>query len=274
MNRWCVYEEVNPMKRMLIYIAVSLTMLIVAGSVGGMTLGAGSNPAQGAEKNKTTQLLGAHVRILDREQARQMGMPDERALLVVKVEENTPAELAGLKQGDIITALDGKDLHTPLALAFNVGRLLAGETVDIAVWRDGLPLTLQLTAAGQSDPPPEQFGLKRMRLWDAAREKERIRLDQLGITVVDLTRDLSERYSFPDRLTGVVIVDVERGSPADFAGLQRGDLIQQANGKRVLTAKDAQKAVAAGSLRAGVILQIHSEDEGVSLVMIRDADDN
>ena len=214
--------------------------------------------------------LGVQIGMLRPEVAERLGMKEHRGLLVSKVFDNSPAAKAGLKEGDVITALDGKNMGTPTALAFSVARLLVGKTAELTIWRDGRSETLRVTIEQQ----PDQFGLGRESESTAPTvEKDRVWLKDLGIAIANLTKESAARLGFSDQTEGALIVDVERGSVAGLAGLRTGDLIQKVDGKLVTSAKAAEQAVTAGSLQKGILMQTRSEDQGLSFVMLRATND-
>jgi len=223
-------------------------------------------------KNGAVQrgFMGVQVSMLTPEVAQRLGLKDQQGLLVAKVFDKSPAAKAGMKDGDVITALDGKPMTTPSVLASSVARLAVGKMADLVIWRDGKTQKLQVNIEQQ----PEQFGLNQETEKPAqALEKNQVWLNNIGVAVTDLTKELSERWGFSGGMEGALVADVQENSPAALAGVRAGDLIQKVDGKPVSSAKMAEAAVVAGSLQKGILLQIRSEDRGVSLVMLRNAND-
>ncbi len=210
--------------------------------------------------------LGVQINALSSEVAERLGMKDHRGVLVARVFDDSPAKKAGVQEGDVITALDGKTIETPAALAFAVARVLVGKSVDVTVWRDGRLTTIHVTVEQQ----PEEFGLNsEPAQTPRLHEQDRVWLPNLGVAVVGLAKGSASRWGFSETAEGALVVDVEHNSPAALSGIRTGDLIQKVDGKQVATATAAKDAVRAGSLSKGILLQIRSEDRGLAFVMLR-----
>jgi membrane-associated protease RseP (regulator of RpoE activity) len=91
--------------------------------------------------------LGVSLTDLTPELQRHFGVDDEIGVLVSRVEPDSPAQEAGVRVGDVITLLDGRQMRSAGDVARSVRDKEAGEAVDLEVWRDGRPLTLTATAA-------------------------------------------------------------------------------------------------------------------------------
>ncbi|NLH98381.1 MAG: PDZ domain-containing protein [Chthonomonadales bacterium] len=151
--------------------------------------------------------------------------------LVETVSENTPAAKAGLQPEDVIVKVNGKDIEDDVDFRNVIAWTNPGETVEIVVRRGGkdVKLTAKLEAApdlGVADASgPSAGGSK------------------LGIKVERVTPDSARKYNLGDIQRGVVVVQVEAGSPADEAGVQPGDVILRANGREMTAPADLDRAL-------------------------------
>src|SRR5262249_168124 len=148
--------------------------------------------------------------------------------LVSQVEANSPGAKAGLKTGDIITGIDGQPVTDSGELQVLVGQKRPGTTINLDVLRDGntmkVPVTLE--AMGKRDRETESGNAEQGRPgW--------------GLGLQELTPDLREQLQVPSDIQGAVIGNVQPGSAADNAGLQRGDVIVEINRRPVKSDADA-----------------------------------
>ena len=153
--------------------------------------------------------------------------------VVSQVESGSPGARAGLKVGDVITGIDGKEVSDASELQVMVGQQNPGTTVHLQVMRDGknvaVPVTLE--AMGSRDKSGSEVS-------DAGSGKPR-----WGVGLSDMTPEMREQLQAPSDLHGAVIQQVQPGSPADNAGLQSGDVIVEVDRKPVQSAADVQKAL-------------------------------
>ena len=159
--------------------------------------------------------------------------------VVSQVESDSPGAKAGLKVGDVITQIDGKEVSDAGELQVVVGQKNPGTTIHLQVMREGksvaVPVTLE--AMGSRDKSGKETA-------DAGKGKPR-----WGVGLSDMTPEMREQLQAPGDLRGAVIQQVQPGSPADNAGLQSGDVIVEVDRKPVQTAADVQKAL--GSVPQG-----------------------
>ncbi len=145
--------------------------------------------------------------------AESLGIGDVRGALVAEVLPDTPAQKAGFKAGDVIVEFDRKPVKESGDLPMIVARTPVGKAVDVKVMRDGGERTL------------------RVEIGELLDEKAVAAVEQgsdLGLTVLEVTDSVAKRFSLK-RAAGVLVTGVKPGSPADQAGLRRGDVILEVN---------------------------------------------
>ena len=151
--------------------------------------------------------------------------------VVTQVDPNTPGAKAGLKIGDVITKLDGKSVSDAGELQMEVGQKRPGTTLQLEVLRDGktmnLPVTLEAMGGSTADSGSNsEHGKGR---W--------------GLSLGDLNQDARDQLQLPGNVHGAVVEEVQPGSPADNAGLQRGDVIIEVNRHPEQSAADVAHAL-------------------------------
>jgi len=176
--------------------------------------------------------LGVSVQDLNEELAKHLGMPDKNGVLVSKVLEDGPAKKSGMKEGDIIKQVDGKQLNNVRELLNIVGRLDVGRKVKIMVIRDKKPLTLEVAIGERPqaiDEEEQALEAKAASVWR-------------GLQVKNLTPESIKRFRIEEK-TGVIVTDVEPGSPADEANISVGEVILEINKTRVNNMADYEKII-------------------------------
>jgi serine protease Do len=164
------------------------------------------------------------------ELAKTFGLKQANGALVSDVVDGSPAEKAGVKQGDVIVEFNGKKVKSSSELPHIVGGTSVGKEVVMKIIRDGgEELALQVKVGELKD---EQL---------AALAPSSTK-SKLGIDIQQLTPELSRRFGIKDD-RGVVVTAVEPDSPGEAAGLQSGDLILEINRSKVATVSQARRAL-------------------------------
>jgi len=146
--------------------------------------------------------------------------------VVTDVTPDSPGSKAGLKTGDVITTLDGKPVSDAGELQVETSEKQPGDTIHLGVMRDGKQLDLAVTLES-ADTGPQQV------VADNGNGKGR-----WGLGLADLTPDVRQQIQAPASVKGAVVQNVRSGSPADNAGLERGDIIISVDRKPTPTASD------------------------------------
>jgi len=173
--------------------------------------------------------LGVTIQPITPELARQFNLKEDYGALVGDVIEGSPAEEAGMKRGDVIIEYNGKKVDEPYYLRNNVANTPPGETIELKVIRNGETQTVKVTI----DELPADVQAT------AAKEYKNI---MKGVSVRDLTPELSQQLNIPAKVKGVMVTDIAAGSRAE-GKLMEGDIIQEINKKPVGNLKDYESIV-------------------------------
>jgi serine protease Do len=176
-------------------------------------------------------MIGIGISDVTPDNAKFFQMSNATGALVTQVEPNSPGGKAGLKTGDVIAKLGGHSVADAGELQMEVGQKRPGDTIQLEVIRDGktssIPVTLEAMSAVNSEA-------------SAGTEHGKGRW---GVSLGDLNSDAREQMQIPSDVHGAVVEDVQPGSPADNAGLQRGDVIVEVNRHSQQNAADVAKAL-------------------------------
>ncbi len=198
---------------------------------------------------------------IDPDLQKAMNLPSTQGALIAEVTPGGPAEKAGLRSGDVITGFNGQTVTDSTQLRNMVAAAAPGTAVRLDVLRDGKPMTLTATL-GERPAPQANRSLR------APREPGPPAASRLGLKIQTLTPDIANQLQLKGITAGALIVDVAGGSPADQAGLTKGDVVVEVNKTPVRTADDFVKAVQ--GLRSGTMaaLLVH-RDGGSAYVAIK-----
>jgi serine protease Do/serine protease DegQ len=179
--------------------------------------------------------MGVTIQPVTEELAQSFGLKQAKGALVNDVIKGGPADKAGVRQGDVITALNGKEVKDPSHLQRQVAEAGVGTVAKISIFREGKALELSITLAS-ADTAPKQ----RQRAQRSGRQQEG------GADLLGLIVDNAESGD------GVVVVDAVSGGVAAEAGIKRGDVIVSVNRKRTATTAEYSRAIQQSG-RAGTL---------------------
>jgi serine protease Do len=177
-------------------------------------------------------MIGVQVQNVTPDLAKSFGMSEPKGALVAQVNPNTPAAKAGIHRGDIIIEFNGHPIHEMNELPRIVAETAPGSKATLKILRDGKEKTLSLTIVELTDERQAQ-----------TKEEGRAEKTPMGLEVQNLNPALAQQFRLRDN-HGVVVIQVEAGSPAADAGMRPGDLILEVNGNVVGTVKEYREALA------------------------------
>jgi serine protease Do len=215
------------------------------------------------EKNGTVRraYLGVIIQPVTQSLAEQFNVKAKEGVLVTDVQPDSPAAKAGIKQGDIVLGVAGKTVSSPRELQGLVERVAIGSKQTLNILRDGRRISLDVICKEM----PSKLELAEQKTMPAEKE-ESSSFDKLGVKVENLTAKVAEQLGIKAD-QGVVITDVQSGSPADLAGLSPGMVISETNRRAVASVDDFRKALGEKPLEKGVLLLLHTP-EGSRFVVI------
>ncbi|MBB4954463.1 serine protease Do [Agrobacterium vitis] len=202
--------------------------------------------------------LGVQIQPVTKDIAESLGLADAKGALVAEPQAGSPGEKAGIKQGDVITAVNGDPVKDPRDLAKRIAAFAPGTKVDVSLWRDGAAKSVKVdlgnlpaakeTASNDDDQSQQD---------DAAPATAKA-LTSLGVTVKP-----------SDDGKGLTITDIDQNSDAADKGLKVGETITSVNNQEVAKADDVTKIIeqAKKSGRTKALFQIQT-DKGSRFVAL------
>ena len=212
------------------------------------------------EGKVTRGWLGVSLQDLSKDLAASHGLKTNEGVILSEVFENGPAAAAGLKQGDVILKFDGKKVTDATQFRFWVASAGPGKAVPVEVFRNGkiIPLTVKLAERNASLASLSRQPRQPSSPTDAS----------VGIAVRAATRELCQRYDV-EYHPGVIVMDVEPGSPADQKGIEPGFIISEVNGRPVTSESELQQVLKETRKDRPLSLLVRDLDSQSSYVALR-----
>lgn len=191
--------------------------------------------------------IGISISDVTPENAGFFDMTKAHGALVSDVMPDTPGAKAGVRTGDVITALNGSPILTSGELQKEIVLRHPGDSIQLQIAREGktmvIPVTLE-ERKGDSDQTPAAENSSRGR-W--------------GLELVELTPEMRRQMHAPDDIEGAVIRSVRSGSPADNAGLSPGDILLSVNRKPTSGPSDVVRELSSVAKGQDVLVLVWSD---------------
>ncbi|MGH7598799.1 MAG: DegQ family serine endoprotease [bacterium] len=178
---------------------------------------------------------------VDESLAKGLNLKSTAGALVGDVTADGPADKAGIQRGDIITGFNGKKVENSNQLRAIVADAEPGSTAKVVLFRNSREMTLPVVLGER----PKEFNTNRSGDAEAPEEQTG---EKLGLSLQTLTPEIARQLGYQNE-DGLVIGEVSAGSPADDAGLRRGDLIKEVNRTEMASVQEFKRAV--GRLQSG-----------------------
>jgi len=183
--------------------------------------------------------LGVTVQDIDEKMVKYFGLSEKKGALVAGVLKDSPAQKAGIKEGDVIVKFDDYKIESVRQLVDIVGKTEVGKKVKLVVIRDKKEITLTVEVGQRPEEIEEISEEKRPNQWR-------------GMEVEEINNQLAQRFNIREK-TGVVVTYVEPNSSADDAGIIPGDVILEIEKQPVRNLSDFERITR--SLKGMVMLR-------------------
>jgi C-terminal processing protease CtpA/Prc len=205
--------------------------------------------------------LGVESQEVTSDKVKELKLPAERGVLLGRIVPDSPAAKAGLKDNDVITEINGQRVEGEAQFRRMVHEIPAGRSAQFTIWRDGRAQTINVTLGKseehgnmwfKSAPRAFSFQLPKIEMPEVAPMPG---MDwgygvmaggrpRLGIDAEDLSGQFGTYFGAPDG-EGVLVREVNSGTPAEKAGVKSGDVITSLDGERIRSLGDLREKLAA-----------------------------
>ncbi len=198
--------------------------------------------------------LGVQIQPVSEEVAGSLGLQSAEGVLVADVLPNSPAMAAGVKSGDVIIKAAGEPMQEYRDLTKLIAGIDAGTQIELEVIRGGTTRPIEVTIGSMPDD-----GLAMTKPGEAAEEAG----PRIGLFLAPLTPEMRQERGLDADAPGVLVAQVETGSPAQRAGIKAGSLISMVGQEPVTSPDDVARAVreAADQDRPSVLLRVEQDGE-------------
>lgn len=210
--------------------------------------------------------IGVQIQTLDETMAKALGLHKVRGVLVQAVTEGGAGEEAGLKQGDVILAVDDVDVFASNELQSQIARHHPGETVTLKIFRDKREIETKITLRAKTESSLSSADSEK----DEEIKKDESSMmtksfDKLGLTVKTLPNDARKKLHGG---IGILVTNVKPFSEAAKRALERDDILLEADGKAISSVKDFEKIIEEHANGDPVLLRVKKSNGQVSLIAI------
>ncbi|MBI5474719.1 MAG: PDZ domain-containing protein, partial [Ignavibacteriae bacterium] len=198
--------------------------------------------------------IGVQIGAIDQTTASAIGLDQARGVLVQSLVKGGAGESAGIKDGDVILSIDGKEVNEPNGLQSNIAMKHAGDIVTLKIFRDGKTLEKKVTLRQRDDGATTVKASNREN--DVEENEPRsssMKFDKLGMTVRPLTSDERKAEEVDH---GVVVSAVDQFEEAEERGVRANDIILEAERRPVNSPNDLKKIIESKKPGDAVLLRV------------------
>jgi serine protease Do len=203
--------------------------------------------------------LGVETHEVTADKAKELKLSAERGVVVGKIVPDSPAAKAGLKENDVVTEINGQRVEGAAQFRRMIHEIPAGRSIQLTVWRDGRTQTVSATLGKSEErhhamkmlaPTPGTFAFRMPEIPEIPPMEWNGNMvfgggqPRLGIDAEDVSGQLGAFFGAPDG-EGILVRDVNSGSPAEKAGVKAGDVITSLNGERIRTVGELREKLSA-----------------------------
>lgn len=206
--------------------------------------------------------MGVTIQDIKPDIAQKFGIKSTKGVLIIDVIKNSPAQKAGFIRGDIVLEFGGKTVIDGGSFRNMVSQTKIGSTVYVKIWRKGKEMTLRTDI--------EEVSSEKLELLSRIPQgKESYNNALSGISVINLSSEITRQLGVDGNEKGVVVVDIEQDSPAEVSGIRKGDIIQEIDKQRITNINDFNKS--ASKIKEGDSILLFINRSGKKFYVVLEA---
>ncbi|RVQ67208.1 Do family serine endopeptidase [Croceicoccus ponticola] len=221
--------------------------------------------------------LGVQIQPVSEDLAASLGIPHNRGEFVQSVVPDGAAAKAGLRAGDVVVKVAGKDVTPEQTLSYIVANTAPGTRIPVELIRNGKRVTINATVAARpsedeltqsyANPEEEQDGFANPR----TDGDQSYVAEKLGLSVTPLTATIARQLGVSEDTKGLVIAAVDASSDAAGKGLRRGDIVLSANYREVATLAELEAVIRSvqAEKREAILLRVQRRGQPAIYVPLR-----
>ncbi len=234
---------------------IGINSQIISDSGGGGNIGIGFSIPSNMAKSVMDQLitngkvkrgmLGVGIQDVTEEVAKSLELKEAKGVIVNSLKPGGAAEKGGIKQGDIITAINGEATDDSNVLRNKVAGTAPGTAIKVTVWRSGKTeeLSITLDEFSVENIKKDSKDNKENPSGENKEENKKNQNGKLGLTLTTLSPDIARQLKLPAETQGLVVEEIDENGAAAEQGIMRGDVVTQINGQPVKTNDEASSAL-------------------------------
>lgn len=196
-----------------------------------------------ASGSVTRGFIGVIMQPIDHELAQALALKQPGGAIIAEVTNGSPADKAGIKQGDIIQSLNNQTISNMATMRNAIALMTPGTKIKLGILRNGKAMQIPVEIGAYPVSSPQAAAMSG---------------SQLGFDVQDLTPDIAKSLGINER--GVVINRIDPSSPAASSGLKKGALIMAVNQKPVTSVEEFNKALQESPKDRPILLLVKQGD--------------
>jgi Do/DeqQ family serine protease len=239
---------------------IGINSQILAGGASGGNIGIGFSIPSNMAKSVMEQLvqngkvrrglLGINIQNINEDLAKGLGLKDTKGVLVSNVRTGGAAEKAGIRRGDVITAINGETVEDSNVLRNKVAGTLPGNDIKVKFVRDGSEqeVTAKLDELDSGSEEPQNQQNEQKDSDNPAQE------GKLGRTVQPVTPEIAKQLKIAEDTKGLVVTQIDPSGAAAQAEIRRGDVILEVNRQSVTTLDEMRSALEKAGNNSALLL--------------------
>ena len=192
-------------------------------------------------------MLGVTIQPIDADLAASMNLPAARGAIVTSVSAGGPAEKAGIKRGDVITAVNDHPVNDPNSLRNTVASMAPGANAKVTLLRNGSDQNVSVALAELPDRPHDDSE-------ESSSNEGPSGNSRFGLSLQPLSANMAEKYGLEAQDQGLLVARVDPAGSAANAGIREGDLIQEVNRRPVRNVTEFNAAIVQSGSRPALLL--------------------